>query len=260
MTRAIEARGHAQAIAERRDAAEAFAEARRPAEASAGWSTKVEPVRNAARKRRVGEPAVQTAAEMSRAHWARRHPAAAKAERALRKGRAVMLDRWDHKHHGTPETHEHASRTNQGALARLCEKGVIDADQLHSALEIAAVAERIGADVAVKTASLETRIDSGRHGDGTFFERLGQVRREMAYTRWRAHLGASAGPVLDMIVGDFGGGAVGFTVAARRHRMHHRRAKKLLIDALDAWPGFMGTVAKEVDDAALDAAQARMLA
>lgn len=166
-----------------------------------------------------------------------------------------VREAWSHKQ-GTPETHEHAARTNQGALARLWQSGAIDAEQLASAVEISSVAERIAADVAVKTASLETRIDSSRHGDGTFFEQLGQVRREVAYTRWRTLVGAPIAAVLDMIVGD----AVGFTVVASRYRMHHRRAKKLLIDALDLWPIAMGTACREIDHEALQAAQARLLA
>jgi hypothetical protein len=113
----------------------------------------------------------------------RRHPELAASERALRKGRAELLDNWKHKNEGTPETHEHASRRNQGALARLYQSGAIDAEQLAAAVEIALVHERIGSDVAVKTASLETRVDVTRIGDGGFYERLGQVRREMAYTR-----------------------------------------------------------------------------
>mgnify|MGYP006186616665 CR=1 FL=1 len=41
--------------------------------------------------------------------------------------------------------------------------------------------DRIGADVAIGTVSLETRVDGGRHGDGSFFEKLGAVRSEVAY-------------------------------------------------------------------------------
>jgi hypothetical protein len=100
------------------------------------------------------------------------------SERALRKGRAQLLAAWKHKNEGTPETHEQASRRNQGALANLYKNGSIDAEQLASAVEIAMVAERIASDVAVRTASLETRVDVTRLGDGSFFERLGQVRRD----------------------------------------------------------------------------------
>lgn len=170
----------------------------------------------------------------------------------------AQRERWSHKANGTPQTHEHAhaARTREGSLARLYNTGAIDAHQLGAAIDIASVAERIGADVAVRTASLETRIDSGRRGDGKFYEALNQVRREVAYSRWRSQVRGPIGAVLDMIVGD----AVGFTIVARRYRMHNRRAKQLLIDALDLWPKIYGEVRKQIDDAALDSAHAELLA
>lgn len=166
----------------------------------------------------------------------------------------ALRERWSHKQ-GTPETHEHCARTREGSLARLYQTGAIDAEQLASALQIAEVVERIGADVAVRTASLETRVDETRLGDGGFHERLGRVRREMAYTRWRAAAIGPIGALLEMIVGD-----VGFTVVARRHRMHNRRAKRLLLDALDLWPTVLLDVCKDIDPATLAAAHAGILA
>jgi hypothetical protein len=173
----------------------------------------------------------------------------------LRKSRAELLERWKHKNEGTPETHEQASRRNQGALVRLYETGAIDSEQLASAVEIAVVAERIASDVAVKTASLETRVDVTRIGDGGFFERLGQVRREYAYTEWRQRLSHPAA-VLDMLIGE----PLGFTIVAARYGMHHRRAKRMLIHALDVWPEILGSVCKEIDDKVLAAAHARLAA
>lgn len=213
--------------------------------------------------------ALDERAEWSRAQWARRHPAAASEERRLRKERATLLERWDHKNEGTPETHEFASRHNQGALARLYQSGAIDSEQLFAAVEIAIVVERLAAGVTVRTASLETRVDVTRIGDGGFFEKLGQVRREVAYTRWRALLPMPAA-VLDMLVGGSPtvgedgaiseSGPLGFTIVARRYRIHNRRAKRLLIDALDLWPEVLGAVCKEIDAAELDAAHARLAA
>lgn len=208
------------------------------------------------RTRRDPRTAVQKAIDArvadNRAEWARRHPGKAAAERALRKANLRRKDAWDHKLEGTAETHDHAAR-QEGALHRLYRTGAIDAEQLQSAADIAAVAERIAADVTVKTASLETRIDAGQRGDGTFHERLAMVRREMAYTRWRADLPQPA-PVLDMLTGE----PVGFTIVARRYGMHHRKAKRLLIDALDRWPAVLGETYKLVDHEALNAAHARM--
>jgi len=161
-------------------------------------------------------------------------------------------ERWSHKQ-GTPQTLEHASRTQQGALARLHLSGAIDAEQLASAAMIASVAERIAGDVTVRTASLDSRVDTTRMGDG-FWEALGAVRLEVAYTRWRAQLRGSAAVVLDMIVED-----IGLTIAAKRHRIHNRRARQLLIDALDAWPKYLGEARKEVDPATIAAAHAGIL-
>lgn len=216
------------------------------------WSTRPGPPK---RKPAGADKDLADRAAQNKDAWARRHPHAAKAERHLRKERAGMLDRWGHKNEGTPETHEHASRRNQGALARLYETGAIDAEQLAGAVEIAQVHERIGADVSIRTASLETRVDVTRMGDGTFFERLGNVRREVAYTRWRNEIEGPIGAVLDMIVGE----PVGFTIVARRYRIHNRKAKRLLIAALDLWPRILGQVAKELDQGALSAAQAAIL-
>lgn len=199
------------------------------------------------------ERAIDERREASRTAWTHRHPAAAAAERALRKGRVLLLERWDHKNQGTPETHDRASQCNQGALARLYQSGAIDAEQLAAAVEIATVAERIAADVTVRTASMETRVDVTRLGDGAFYERLGHVRREAAYTRWRGQLPHRA-PVLDMLTGE----QCGFTIVARRYGMHHRRAKQLLIDALDLWAVVLGAVCKEIDDNALINAHARL--
>lgn len=238
----------------------------KPAEASGrraappsmtGWDTKAPK-----RRRTRGDAEVELAkrGEANRRRWAERHPEAARAERAFRKQRAESLKRWDHKHHGTPETHEHASRRNQGALSQLCKNGTIDHHQLAAAVQIAETAERIGADVAVRTASLETRVDSMGRREAEFFERLGQVRREVAYTRWRAEIGpGSLRPVMEMIAGDGSGEAIGFTIVARRHRMHNRRAKRLLIEALDLWIRLLGQVYKEVDAATVMAAQAGIL-
>jgi hypothetical protein len=228
------------------------------ATARVGWSTK--PPRP--RKSAGTDEDLAKRAAANHLRWTQRHPKAAAAERQLRKARAGMLKRWDHKNDGTPETHEHASRCNQGALARLYLEGGIDREQLAAAVEIAAVAERIGADVAVRTASLETRVDVTRLGDGTFYERLSQVRREVAYTRWRSALTPAlrlrpgqVAAVLDMLIGE----PVGFTVIAKRYRMHNRRARRLLIEALDLWARTLGAVCKEIDQATLTAAQAGIL-
>ncbi|WP_256869294.1 hypothetical protein [Sphingobium lactosutens] len=175
-------------------------------------------------------------------------------QRALRKQRAALLKRWSHKREGTPETHEAHSRRRAGAIARLHSSGYLDDDELAMAEEIRAVADAIGADVNVRTASMETRVDTSRHGDA-FFEALGAVWREMAYSRWRSAIGPKAATlVLDIIVRD-----VGLARAAQGQGMHARRARRTLTEALANWARIHRDVRKEVSPADLLAAQAGLL-
>lgn len=164
----------------------------------------------------------------------------------------TLRERWGHRQ-GTPQTHEHASRTHQGALARLYRAGDIDVHQLAAGSEIAGVVEQIGAEVTVRTASLETRIDTSRRGDGTFHESLGRVRREMAYGRWRERLGAQAAPILAIIVED-----IGISVAARRHGMRNATLQRRLVAALDLWPVTLSWYFRLVDEDVLAQAHARL--
>ena len=210
-----------------------------------------------ARKEKESPLARMLATRRREAHraWCARHPAKAAEQRALRLEQRDAQDRYGHKPYGTVQTHMAAQCARGGALLRLYQSGAIDIEQLGAAQEIAAEAERIGADVQVRTVSLETRVDGGaRHGDA-FFEALGRVRREVAYTRWRERLPRGVAPiVLDMIVED-----IGVTAAAKRHRMHPRRAKKALVDALDDWTITIRAVVKEIDAATVLAAQAAIL-
>ena len=173
--------------------------------------------------------------------YAARHPERAAAERALRKQQHAAAARWDHKRHGTPETHEHASRQLQGSMAMLYSRGVIDVFELSDAQAIAAIADRIGAELGIRTVSCETRVDTSPRAGGAFYEALGAVRGEMAYGRWRASL-PDAQPVLAMIVGD-----IGISAAAARHRITARRARRLLLEALAMWPNFYADAVKRVD-------------
>lgn len=167
-----------------------------------------------------------------------------KAENEMRRGRALALAAFDHKNEGTPETHAHAARTRQGALARLFESGAIDKDQLAWACEIAMVAEGIERDVAVRVVSYEPRIDHETHGGIVLaLEGVMRVRREMAYGRWRRMLPMPKRLVLDMIVGE----PIGFSMAARRYGIRHQRAKSILIAAIDRWPDCIEWACKRVD-------------
>lgn len=218
-----------------------------------GWSTK--PDKNRRRRKNAAAELERRAAD-SRSRWARRHPDLAEDERRLRKERAVLVKTRDPKREATAETAARAERHQDGALARLFRSGAIDKHQLAAAEQIALAAERLGAEVAIKTASLETRVDVTRHGDGTFFENLALVRREMAYKRWLKEIEGPAGAVLEMIVGE----PVGFTIVARRYRIHNRKAKRILIAALTLWPKILGDVCKKVDERDLAFARAWVLA
>ncbi len=154
---------------------------------------------------------------------------------------------------GTPQTLEHAARKRQGALARLHQSGAIDADQLAAAQQIAWIAERIGGAVALRTMSLETRVDRTTMFDAKIREGLGAVQMEMAYTRWRGSLGIYLAPMLEMIVEDRG-----VTIVAARHRLGVKRATRILVDALDQWNRMLFDARRMVDRASLDAAHARL--
>lgn len=145
---------------------------------------------------------------------------------------AVLLrEAWSHKAYGTPETWECSTRTHDGALIQLHRNGTIDKDQLEWAAQIANVYRSLEADVAIKVASLEARVDQSRSGCAAA-ESVLRVRLHLAYGYWRDMLPAPKALVLDMVVGD----AIGYSVAATRYRVHKRKAKRLLLEALDRWP------------------------
>ncbi|MFC3097358.1 hypothetical protein [Alteraurantiacibacter palmitatis] len=190
--------------------------------------------------------------------FAQRHPERVKAERALRKhNRQIAKMATAAGSHApceaTPQTLAHAARAHQGAIARLFHAGAIDAVQLGAAHSIRMVYERLGRDVRIGSMSMETRVDQSRSGDGTFYERLGAVRAEMAYSRWRAQLARPA-VVLAMVVEDRSCREV-----ARQNGMRDSTARRYLTDALDEWGRIIGGVCREVTDADLAAAHAGIL-
>lgn len=133
---------------------------------------------------------------------------------------------------GTPDTYAHVAEQNAraGALARLVATGAIDAHQLAAAEEIALAYSRTVSDVAVRTAAWQVRYSVGRSGDMAAVEGIHSAILDLAYTRWRAAAGPHAAMLLAMIVDD-----IGVTIAARNYRMSNRRARAILIAALDRW-------------------------
>lgn len=162
--------------------------------------------------------------------------------------RAVKLrERWSHKNRGTPETWETATRTHTGALAQLHANGTINNEQLEWAAQIANVYRSIEADVGIKVASLEARVDQSSRPP-VIAERIHRVRMHLAYTFWRDMILAPKALVLDMLVGDM----IGYSVAAIRHRVHPRKAKRRLLEAIDRWPLAVAHAFSAVDQDVVD--------
>ncbi|WP_234415629.1 hypothetical protein [Sphingobium yanoikuyae] len=162
---------------------------------------------------------------------------------------AVQIrEAWNHKAYGTPETWERSTSTHDGALIQLHRNGTIDKDQLEWAAQIANVYRSLEADVGIKVASLEARVDQSR-GGGRAAEGVLRVRMHLAYSYWRDMLPMPKQLVLDMIVGD----AIGYSVAAGRYRVHKRKAKRFLIEALNRWPLCVARAFSVVDRSVVDA-------
>ena len=109
--------------------------------------------------------------------------------------------------------------------------------------------------MALKVASFEARVDSSRQCGGLVVESVRRVRLHLAYGYWREDLPHPRQMVLDMIVGD----PIGYTVAAKRYGVHNRKAKRFLLDAINAWPDCVGRAyrvySEEDIHAAADAAR-----
>lgn len=132
---------------------------------------------------------------------------------------------------GTPQTLQHAQAQNSrpGALARLVATGAIDTHQLAAAEEIELAYSRTVADVAVRTANYSRGLSGGRRKDAAG-EGIAAAYLDLAYTQWRAAVGPHAAMLLSIIVDD-----VPVTAVARRYRMSARRARTILVLALDRW-------------------------
>ena len=145
--------------------------------------------------------------------------------------RVQLRERWSHKAQGTPETHEHAQlvASREGCLARLHKTGAIDAHQLAAAEQISTAHERVVADVAVRTAKLEPR-GSGGGPNAASAEKIGAIILDRAYSEWREAVAPHAAMLLAIIIDD-----MSLTNAAVRWRMSKRRARAVLVVALDRW-------------------------
>ena len=270
--RGIETREHRKAIAERREARATYAAEHAPAPASHAMRlvpgpaivAAMTPVREQQRIEHLVLGRKRPTAEVivgMRGTGKRRRPKMAMMPVTLEptiEERVALREKWECKRHATPETLEQADQAEhrEGSLARLWRSGAISDMQLDAAAAIAAISATIGRDVHIGTASWETRIDRGQRGDGHFYEALARVWGEVAYTRWREALGAGRAAILDIVTA----GQIGLVEAAARHRISHRRLRRLLVEALDRWFTIHGQVRLEIDEATLLAAHAGILA
>lgn len=119
---------------------------------------------------------------------------------------------------------------DRSPLLDLLSRGVIDEEQYGAACEIAAIVERMEGTVGMRSASLEARVDNSGAAKDLLIETLGQVRREVAYGKWRDHLPYPKRMVIDMVVLQRP-----IFATARRYRMGLPKARTRLVDALTDW-------------------------
>ncbi len=179
-----------------------------------------------------------------------------RAEIIMARDRHHAAAEFSHKREGSWQTHFHASRTREGALVRFYMAGHINADQLADANEIASVTERIQREVGCGIVNYEPRIDRSMNVPTVLIEGIRWVRLEMAYGWWRVRAPKPIAAVLDMLAGD----PMAYSTAAKIHRIHKRKARRILIDAIDLWPNAKDWAERQVDEADLHAAAAGLLA
>ena len=155
------------------------------------------------------------------------------------------------KKQGVARTYHQRSTSS---LLRLCARGVIDAEQLAAAQEIADEARRIGTEVGYASGSVEARVDCGSSGKTYGAEHLHRVCLERAYTAWRNDLKQPRGMVLAMVTQDNKLAAI-----AAHYGRNWVSAIKTLKAALNVWPqykrdAFNGITQDDLDDAEQKAA------
>lgn len=118
----------------------------------------------------------------------------------------------------------------QSSLRKMLDNGQLTEDQYWAAQEIAHVAEHLQRGVEARCASLEARVDCSGSGRDNLVEKLGYVRAEATYTRWRTSIAIPRRMIVDMVLADRG-----LFSTARLYNVSWPRAKRLLINALDRW-------------------------
>lgn len=138
-------------------------------------------------------------------------------------------------------------KRSTSSLLRLCARGVIDADQLAAAQEIAIHCERIRSEARGSSGALSEQVDCSGSGRNYGAEHLHRVCMERAYTEWRSSLKQPRGMVLDMVTEDHKLAAI-----AARYGRSWRKAIEVLRYALNVWPqykreAFNGITQDDVD-------------
>lgn len=159
------------------------------------------------------------------------------------------LSKGDLEEVGAKEEGRHRTyrQRSTSSLLRLCARGVINADQLAAAQEIAIEALRIQGEVGYGTSSADARVDCSGSGHTYGDEHLHRVCLERAYTEWRCSLKQPRGMVLDMLTEDHRLAAI-----AARYGRNWKRAMETLREALNVWPqykreAFQGITQEDVD-------------
>lgn len=138
----------------------------------------------------------------------------------------------------------------QSSLRKLMDDGQLTEDQYWAAQEIAHVAEKLQRGLGARCASLEARVDCSGSGRDGLVEKLGYVRAEATYTRWRTSIAIPRRMIVDMVLEDRS-----LFATARTYGVGWPRAKRLLSNALDHWINLMAVTRHNLDEADLERAQ-----
>jgi hypothetical protein len=144
-------------------------------------------------------------------------------------------------------------RRQVSSLVRMHNAGQLDNAQFEAAMKIANIAGRIEADVSVRCASLEARVDNSSGNRDVLVEQIGRVRDEAAYTRWRQAIPMPKRMILDMVMAD-----QPLANTARKFNMGWPAARKRFISALDLWCKLRDDAGKDIDERDVSAAHARI--
>lgn len=141
------------------------------------------------------------------------------------------------------------------ALADMHERGRLTDDQFFAAQQIARVAEMIQRNASVRSGTIDARVDNAGSAKDILVERLGMVRMEVAYSKWRTSIATPRRMIVDMVLEDRS-----LFATARVYHVGWPKAQRMLRDALDLWTELLWRARREVDAEDLERAQIRACA